>query len=471
MIARWPITALAMLLTGCAVGPDFHRPVPPAVATYRSDEDAAGGLRLDPGSAIAEDWWHAFGSPQLDALVERGLANSPDVAAAQARLRAAQAQLRTGYGALFPQVDASGSATRERTSPSRLGQAGPAEVFSLFTPGVAVGYVIDLFGGNRRQVEALHASAVAQAQTLRATRLSLAGNIAATVIARAAFHEQVDAWRAIVAASEDQFAAAQARTRAGTQPMAAELALAQSLESARAGLKTAQVKAEQADNLLAVLLGDPPGSANLPEIALASLHVPESLPLRLPSDLVRQRPDILIAEAGAHNASAQIGVATAALLPQITLSASTGSSTNSFGALFGTGSGVWSYSAGVTAPLFAGGSLINRRNAAIADYQAAMQVWRQTVITAFGQVADVLSANAGDSASDAAATRACQDAETVYGLAETDHLAGLVSAADIAATRAQWQTARIAAATARATHLQDVTALYVALGGGLGEAR
>ena len=469
MIRGARIAALAMsaLLGGCAVGPNFHRPTPPAVDRYRAADDAAGGLALDREAPIAQVWWHVLGSPELDALVAHGLANSPDVAAAEARLRSAQALLRAGYGAFFPQVSGDAEATRERYSPSRLGEGGAGEVFSLFTPSVAVSFVVDLFGGNRRMVEGLHATATAQAQTLRATRLTLAGNIASTAIIRAAFHEEVTAWRDIVAADQAQLEAGRARTHAGTEPYSSELALAQSLESARAGLKAAEVKAGQADDLLAVLVGDPPASAHLPDIPLSALHLPDRLPLRLPSDLVRQRPDILVAEATAHAASAQIGVATAAMLPQLTLSAGAGSSANSVGALFGPGTGVWNYGAGLTAPLFSGGTLINKRAAAKADYQAAIAVWRQTVVTAFGQVADVLTANAGDGAADEAETRASLDAETAFHLAEADRSAGLISESDLAASRAAWQSAHVTALSARATHLQDAVALYVALGGGL----
>jgi len=470
-VLRLAPLGMAALLCGCAVGPDFHRPTPPAVDRYRATDDAAGGLALDRDTAIAQAWWHVLGSPDLDALVAHGLANSPDVAGAQARLRSAQAQLRAGYGAFFPQVDGSFDATRERYSPSRVGSAGAAEVFSLFNPSVAVNFVLDLFGGNRRLVEALHATATAQAQTLRATQLTLAGNIASTAIIRAAYHDEVTAWRDIVAADEAQLESAHARTGAGTEGYAAELALAQALESARAGLKAAEVRAGQADDLLAVLVGDPPASARLPDLALAALHVPDSLPLRLPSELVRQRPDIRVAEATAHAASAQIGVATAAMLPQVTLSAGTGSSTNTMGALFGAGTGVWNYGAGVTAPLFSGGSLINKRAAAKADYQAAMASWQETVVTAFGQVADVLTANAGDASADAAEARADTDAQTAFHLAEADRRAGLISEADLAASRAAWQSAHISALSARATHLQDAVALYVALGGGIDQPK
>jgi len=464
MIRRAATVIALALLGGCAVGPDSHAPLAPVVPGYRAGPDGAG-LELAPQGAIAADWWQALQSPALNRLIAHGLANSPDIATAQARLRSAQAQLRSGYGALFPQITAEGSADRARYSESRFGQSGPAQVFSLFTPGVAVGYVIDLFGGNRRMVEGLRANAAAQAETLRATRLALAGNIAAAAVARAAFHQQVEAWQAIVAAQHLQWQAARAHSAAGTQPLAAELASTAALDSALANLAAARVRAEQADDQLAVLVGDPPALAQLPALTLADFALPAQLPQRLPADMVRQRPDIRIAEAQAHAASAQIGVASAAMLPQITLSAGTGSSTNSFAALFGPGTGVWSLGAGIAAPLFDGGTLINRRNAARADYQAALAQWRKTVIAAFGQVADVLTSTAGDRAADAVAADAAASSDRAEALARVNYQAGLVSGADLATATIAAQTARIAADSARSAHVQDVIALYVALGG------
>lgn len=456
----------SLTLGACTVGPEFHQPAPPQVSAYLPDGREAADLRLDPDRPIIDPWWRSFDCPALDGLIDRGLSNSPQVDAAQERLRSAQALLRAGYGSFFPQAGVSFDATRERYSSTRLGVSGAGSVFSLFTPSVGITYLLDLFGGNRRMIEELRASAMGQQQSLRATRLTLAGNIAATAMARAAFHEQAMSWQAIVEADEAQLAAAQARVAAGTLPYSGQLALAQQAEAARASLHMAQVRATQADDLLAVLIGDPPASASLPPIALAAFHLPEALPLRLPSRLVRQRPDILMAEASAHAASANIGVATAAMLPQITLSAGAGSSTNSMAQLFGSGTGVWSYAEGVTAPLFEGGTLINRRAAARADFAAAMAVYRQTVLGAFGQVADALTANSEDGAADAALTRSAEDAYTAYELARTQGRADLISTADLGGSRAAWQQARINALAARAAHLQDVVALYVALGGG-----
>ncbi|EGD59003.1 RND efflux system outer membrane lipoprotein [Novosphingobium nitrogenifigens DSM 19370] len=454
-------TILCSGLAGCAVGPNFHRPAAPSVASYRDGGDGAAA----PGP-IAGNWWHALGNAQVDALVERGLTGSPQIDAAKARLRSAEASLRAGYGAFFPQASASFDATREKYSLTRLGVSNNSNVFSVFTPSLSVSYLLDIFGANRRTVEALGATAVAERETLRGTQLTLAGNIATTAIARAAFHEEVEAWDAIVGADEVQLAAAHARTVAGTQPLSSEIVLSNQLETARIDRNAARVKARQADDTLAVLIGSPPAGAGLPSLTLADFSPAGSVPLRLPSELVRHRPDILVAEATAHAASAQVGVATAAMLPQITLSASTGSTTNNFERLFTSGTGVWSYAAGVAAPIFEGGTLINRRKAAKATFVATMADYRQTVLTAFGQVADALTANAEDGAADAAATKAFADADLAWHLAQTNAGAGLLSAADLEAARVTWQQARIAALSARSTHLQDIVALYVALGGG-----
>jgi len=454
--------ALPGLLAGCAVGPNFHRPALPTVASYRPDGDGA----YDRAAAIDFDWWRAYDCPALDGLIARAIANSPQVNVAQARLRSAQAQLRAGYGAFFPAVDASFDATREKYSPSRLGSSNAGSVFSLFTPSIAVSYALDVFGANRRATEALRATAEGQQQTLRATYLTLAGNVASAAITRAQFHETVEAWQAIVAAQSLQLDAAHARVASGVATTASELALEQQLDSSRAELSAAQAKAAQADDLLAILIGDPPASAHLPAIRLADLHQPATLPLRLPSALVRQRPDILVAEAAAHAASAQVGVATAAMLPDITLSAGMGSSSNAIERLFSAGTGVWSYGAGVSAPLFEGGTLLNRRVAAKADYQAAVATYRQTVLLAFEQVADTLSAIEADTAAEQAQTRADSAAHTTYVLAQADHQAGLLSDADLQTSLATWQQARATLLAARAARLQDSAALLVALGGG-----
>ena len=470
----WLLLTTALLngvLAGCSVGPDFHQPAPPRVTAYRSGGDTprpseAAPLRLDATAPIAFDWWRLFHSQALDALVAQAIANNPQVEGAQARLSAAQAQLRAGYGALFPAVGVSFDASRQKYSPSKVGQSSEGSVYSLFTPSIAISYALDLFGGNRRAVEGLKAEAEQQQQVTRATYLTLASTVASTAIARAEYHEQAEVQGGIVEDQTQELHLAQVRVAAGIDTTASQLALQAQLEASRTALTQARQRAEQADSLLAILLGGPPSAAQLPDLNLADLHLPDTLPLRLPSVLVRQRPDILAAEAAAHAASAQVGVATAAMLPGITLSAGMGSSANSFEKLFSAGSGVWNYGAAVTAPVFEGGSLLNRRAASKASAQAALADYRQTVLQSFAQVADTLSALDQDGDAAAAQGRADDDAQTAYRLVTANHQAGRASDTDLLASDAQARQTRIALLASQAARLQDCVALFAALGGG-----
>ncbi len=455
------------------VGPNFHRPAVPDVTRYRSAGDAlapavdaAPVQRVDPSAAIDFDWWHLFQSRALDELVARAIANNPGVDGAQQRLRAAQAQLRAGYGGFFPAVGVAFDATRQKYSPSRLGQNGSGSVFSLFTPSVLVSYALDLFGGTRRTVEGLKARAEQQQQVVRGTYLTLATTIASTAIARAQYHDQDDALTRLEAAEREQVRLADVRVRAGTSTEASELALEAQLDTTRAALSATAQKASQADSLLATLLGEPPATSALPDLKLTDFHLPEALPLRLPAALVRQRPDILAAEAAAHAASADVGVATAAMLPNVTLTAGMGSSANALSQLFTTGTGVWNYGASLAAPIFEGGALRNRQAASKALLVAALADYRQTVLQALGQVADALNALDHDASSAAALDHADHAAETSYRLVTANRTAGLASDADLQLSQAQLQQARVSMLAARAARLQDCVALIGALGGG-----
>lgn len=467
MTRRWCAAALAGLLGGCTAGPAFAPPgAPVADANRAAQADAAARPRLVAADAVAFDWWRAFGNPALDDLVRTALANSPQIAAAQQRLRLAQANLRAGYGVQYPAVGASFDASRQQYSPSRLGVAGSGSLFSLFTPSVAITYALDLFGANRRAIEGLKAQVDAQQQIERGTYLTLASSVASTAIARAASHDQVRALAAALDAQQQQLALAQVRAEAGIAPYANVLALQAQVETARSNLAAMRQKAEQADTLLAILLGKPPANAGLPDLTLDSFHLPDSMPLTLPARLVRQRPDILAAEATAHAATAQIGVAAAAMLPDVTLSAGFGTSSNSLASLFGAGSGVWNLGASVAQPLFAGGALRARKTAAQAGADAALADYRQTVLTAFAQVADTLAALAHDGDAAAAEASADRSAEAALHLMAINRTAGLAGDSDVLASEAEREQARSSMIAARAVQLQDCVALFAALGGG-----
>ena len=253
---------------------------------------------------------------------------------------------------------------------------------------------------------------------------------------------------------------------AGTAPYSTVLVLQSQLSANEAAVPQLEQRLTQSEDLLATLAGHFPADWSVPQVSLADLSLPAELPVSLPSELVRRRPDILAAEATAHAASANVGVATAAMLPEITLSAGMGSSANSFEQLFAAGTGVWNYGAGITQPVFQGGSLINRRKAAQASYRAALADYRQSVLQAFAQVADTLSAIDHDSEAHAAQSRADAAAQTALQLVRANHTAGLAGDGDLLASEAQADQARAALLAAQAARLQDEVALYAALGGG-----
>src|SRR5574337_2089814 len=376
------IWALAMGIAGCTAGPDFRRPDAPDVADYtptpvaRQTESAPTKLgeaqQFVIGMAMDIRRWGSLKSARLDALIEQALRASPTLAAAKATLRQAQEIYSAQAGAtLYPQVEGGIGAQRQGLSPSVLGQTGDAREFSLYNASVGVHYNLDLAGGNRRTLESLAARADRRGYELEAARLSLAGNIATAAITRARLAEQIDATAAILRGQEEQVQLARERVRLGQAAPDEILALRTQAEQTRAQLPTLRKQMQQTEHLLAVLAGQAPGAGGIPDFTLADFSLPAELPLVVPSDLVRRRPDIQAAEALLHAANADYGVAVAKLYPQLNLSASLGSQALTTGALFGGGSAVWSLVAQLTQPLFNPGLPAEKRAALAAANEAA----------------------------------------------------------------------------------------------------
>ncbi len=252
-------------------------------------------------------------------MVKQALGANPDLAAAQASLRQSEDNLRSGYGIFFPDVAAGASGTRQRYSPAKLGQNTPSTLFNLFTLSATVSYALDVFGGERRAIEALHANVEAQQATEEATYLTLEANIVNTTIARAAYREEIDATRELIELQRQEVHLAEVQVRGGTASYASVLSLESQLASTEAAVPQLEQRLAEAENLLAILAGQAPALWDAPDIRLATLSLPTDLPVSVPSQLVRQRPDVVVAEAVAHAASANVGVATAALLPNFTL--------------------------------------------------------------------------------------------------------------------------------------------------------
>jgi NodT family efflux transporter outer membrane factor (OMF) lipoprotein len=467
------VLLLAALLAGCAVGPNFKRPSAPAVSHYAHGNDpvdtviAHGAAQhFTSGAKVAADWWRLFGSQKLDAVATEALAANPGLEAAQASLRQSEDNLRSGYGIFYPQAEANAAATRQRYSPLKFGAGTSSSIFNLFTLSSSVSYALDVFGGERRMIEGLHAQLDLQRATEQATYLTLISNIVNTVVARAAYRAEIDATNELIELQRQQVKLAEVQVNAGTAPYSNVLSLESQLASIEATVPQLEQRVAQSDDLLATLVGHVPAEWSPPDIGLGELTLPAELPVSLPSELVRQRPDVLVAEATAHGASANVGVATAALLPSMTLTGSYSANSTTTGQLTAANGRAWDFGAGLTQPLFEGGTLWFRRKAALDQYQQAAALYRQVVLGAFAQVADTLRALEHDAAALRAQDKALATAKEALHLVQTNYEAGLDTYLDVLSADAQYHQALISDLQMVAVRYQDTVALYVALGGG-----
>jgi NodT family efflux transporter outer membrane factor (OMF) lipoprotein len=465
------------LAAGCAVGPDFKSPPPPAVERYvpgpqpveTASATGAGGdaQRFLAGREVPADWWTAFGSAELDALVAEAFRANPTVAAAQATLRQARESLAAQRGVYFPTLDLGASATRNKNAVEVLSPTltSGEPLYNLYTAQVNVAYTLDLFGANRRAVEAAGASAEASRWQLEATYLTVAGNVVTAAIQLAGLDAQVAAGERAIALERDMLGILHRQLErgavAGLDVAAQETALAQ----AEAALPPLKRQREATLHLLAVLTGRLPADAPRPALTLDSLTLPTELPIGVPSALVSRRPDVRAAEANLHVATATVGVNIANLLPQLSIGATFGSAATTTGALLQPYTQFWSAGASLSQTLFAGGMLVHRVRAAEAALDAAGAAYRSTVLGAFQNVADALRALEADAATLAAAERAAAAAER--SLAIVRRQLELGGASYLGALNAEQAYAQAGAslAAARAARYADTAALYQALAG------
>jgi len=464
---------LAASLGACALGPDFVRPVAPAADRYLQEPADSGTVsangiaqRFATGADVPADWWALFKSPPLDAAVKQALDHSPTLEAAQASLRQSEDNLRAGDGLLYPQVDASLGAERAHGAAIQRSPAATGSVVDVVTLAGTISYTIDVFGGERRTVEGLRAQVDNQRYLAKAAYLALSGNVVDACIARAAYLAQIAATRELIALEREQLQAVEAQVRAGTSAYASVLSQRGLIAASEASLAPLEQKASQAAHLLALLEGAAPADVAPPDVELASLSLPADLPLSLPSELVRQRPDILSAEAQLHVASANIGVATAAMFPSFSLDATFGNANSGVRNLLAAGTGFWSLAPSILAPIFHGGTLRAQRQAAVDAYDVQRADYRQTVLAAFAQVADALKALEHDAQGLRAQDEATRETAEALAMLRANYQAGLVAYVDVLAADVLYHQAVIARLQAIGLRHQDTVALFVALGGG-----
>lgn len=479
-LRRCALAALLAGLAGCAAGPDFRPPAAPAMADYTATPVATRtgsaparlgeAQRLVIGMPVTAQWWRNLKSPELDELVEAAVTASPSLAAARATLRQAQELHAAQAGAtLYPQVDAGLGAQRQRSSPSALGQVGDARAFSLYAASVGVRYRLDLAGADRRALEALAARTEFRRYELDAARTALAGNLATAAITRARLAAQLDATAAILRAQDEQVSIARERLLLGQAAPDEVLALQAEAELTRAEVPALRKQLQQTEHLLAVLAGRAPGAGGIPAFTLADFALPAELPLVVPSELVRRRPDIQASEALLHAANADYGVAVARLYPRLDLTASLGSQALSAGALFGGGSAVGSIVGQLTQPLFNPGLPAEKR-AALAAFDAAAANYQGVVLEALRNVADALRAVENDAQTLAALAAADEAARGTLRTVARQYQLGAASYLQLLVAQQQAQRIHIGLAAAQAQRLADSVALYQAIGADGNEA-
>jgi NodT family efflux transporter outer membrane factor (OMF) lipoprotein len=426
-----------------------------------------GPQRFEHGGQIAADWWRLFSCPKLDAVVMQSITNNPTLQAAQAALRQSQDNLRAGYGIFYPQLSANFQPTRQQFSALRFGETtAPSTTFNLYTLQGTVSYVLDVWGGERRTIEGLGAQVDIQYYNALGTYLTLSGNVVNAIVADASYTAEIEATKQIIGFLEQQAQITTAEVQAGTVPYSNLLSIQSQLAASEATLPPLEQQLAHTRHLLATLMGQAPADLAPPRVTFSELTLPKDLPVSLPSDLVRQRPDVLVADGQLHAASAQIGVATAAMLPTFTLNANYGWNATTLATLFGSSAAFWTLGAGLATPIIQGPTLWYQRKAAIDVYQQSLANYRQTVLAALAQVADALEALQHDAQTLRAQSQALAASAEALQLIQANYQAGTVNYLQVLSADYQYQQAQLAYIQAMGQRFQDTAALFVALGGG-----
>ena len=475
------LTAVGLSVLGaCAVGPNFHRPAPPAAKDYgnapsqgaTASAPVTGGntQQFVAGMDISGQWWQLFQSPKLSALVEQALKGNPNIDAAHAALVQAHELYKAQRATLFPNVQGSFSALRAKNptetlaNPTNLPQTNP--YYNLFTAQLDLSYMPDVFGGSRRALEASRAQVEATRFELIATYVTLSSNVVNIAVQEASLRGQIAATDRVLALQHQLTDTLQRQQAIGTASTA-DLLQQQAAEAQTAAtLAPLQKQLGQTRDALTALLGRLPAAEPAETFQLEELTLPTELPVSLPSKVIEQRPDVRQAQENLHSASAEVGVALAEMLPQFTISANTGSAALEIGKLFGPYTGFWTLGASLTQTLFDAGALLYRHRAAEDALDVAAAQYRATVILACQNVADTLRALQADADALKANAEAARAAKASFELVRQQYLNGSVSLIVLLNAEQTYQQAEIALVQAQANRYSDTAGLFHALGGG-----
>ncbi len=474
-MARLSLAAGVLALSACSFAPLPQLPAPKSAPGYAvqpppAQSASADGVaqRFSLGARPVPAWWRQYGSDTLDAWVDEGLQHNASLEATRHSLAAARQLLRarTGQNEL-PSLDAAAQANRQRAV--GLPELGPpTNLYDIYAGQLQLSYTFDLFGATRHGNAQARAEVDQQSYEFDAAKRALAANIVIAAIDAASLAEQVEISERLSALAHEQARLTEQSYQLGAAAHGDVLLARQNAASIDASLAPLRTQALRARHALAVLMGRTPDQAPS-SLALAQLHLPAEVPVSVPSALLKQRPDVLAAEAAVQAASARVGVATAQLFPQISLSASTGSAAFKAASLFTGSAAIWGAGVSIAQPIFHGGALIAQRKAAVEDYQASLAQYRQTALNAFQNVADTLTALDQDASALQAAQAGAASAQQSYTDAEARYRLGAASYPSMLAGELRWQNARLGETQSRAARLTDTAALFQAMGAPLDE--
>jgi NodT family efflux transporter outer membrane factor (OMF) lipoprotein len=460
------------LFAGCAVGPDFTRPEPPHAEQYvvpktvaSTDASVADRQELLLGQSPANEWWHFFHSPALDQIVERALANNRRLSVEQWSLAQSQELVSARAGGRWPQVDATAGVGRQKYGAQFLGPLPKPPPFTYFSIGATVSYSLDLAGNLTRSIEQQAALAEYQQHQVEAAQLMVTGNAVNQALEVASIRAQIAAVEALLDRDRENLKLVQVAFEAGSVSRLDVVSAQSQLATDTTQLPALRQQLAEARHALALTLGTGPADPSLPEFDLAQLTLPMQVPVSLPSELARRRPDILAAEAQLHAATAAVGVATSNLYPRIDLTGTMGQQANETGALFDKASNVWSIAAGLVAPIFDGGTLRAEKRAALDAMRSSAANYEQTVLTAFGQVADSLEALDNGAEQLSAQQNAEAAARDTVAMTRQSYNEGNVGVLQVLDAERRYQQARLGYVRAQAQRYMDTAQLMLALGG------
>ena len=462
---------VAALLAGCAVGPDFQRPDPPHAEQYvapkpvAADATAADRQVLLLGESPTSEWWHFFHSDALDRIVERALAGNRRLTAEQWSLAQAQELVSAKAGGRWPQVDATAGLGRQKYGAQFLGPLPKPPPFTYFSVGATVSYSLDFTGNLTRTIEQQQALAEYQQHQVEAAQLTVTGNAVNQALEVASLRAQIATVEALLDRDRENLKLVQLAFDAGSVSRLDVVSAESQLASDTTVLPSLRQQLAQARHALALTLGTAPADPSLLDLDLAQLTLPPQLPVSLPSELARRRPDILAAESQLHAATAAVGVAASNLYPRIDLTGTTGQQSISTGQLFDSASNVWSIASGLVAPIFDGGTLRAEKRAAVDAMRSSAANYEQTVLAAFGQVADSLEALDNGAAQLQAQANAEAAARDTVTMTRQSYHEGNVGVLQVLDAERRYQQARLGYVRAQAQRYMDTAQLMLALGG------